>query len=283
MVCFYVMIDAHLHLQDDRLLELASIDGLIAQCREVGIGMQFVNGTCPDDWSRVAKLAETYPGYIRPNYGLHPWFVQDVAMGWENELMAFLDHEGTVGVGEIGLDKWIRDYDLGKQKEAFRLQLDFACQRDLPATIHCLKAWGHLLETLRGTATPRQGFLLHSYSGPEEMVSDFVGLGAYFSLSGYFFQERKRARLETLLGRVPRERLLLETDAPDMALPEARRHFTESAANHPGNLIAVYEGVAEWLGEPVSSLVEQVRANGERLFGIPLGTPADGKGSAGTG
>src|SRR5690606_11232155 len=112
----------------------------------------------------------------------------------------------------------IENPDLPAQEEVFVRQLELAAERNVPATIHCLKAWGRLNEILRAEKRPACGFLLHSYGGPAEMVRGFAGLGAFFSISGHFANERKSRQRETFRS-VPLDRLLIETDAPDMPLP----------------------------------------------------------------
>jgi TatD DNase family protein len=260
------MIDAHLHLQDSRLL--AEADAIMDTCRPAGISRLIVNGTRPEDWPQVAELAERFPE-VRESYGLHPWHVNEAPSEWEGLLEDHLQ-QGAIGIGEIGLDKWIRGHDIVRQKECFVTQVRMAVTHQLPVTIHCLQAWGHLLECLRSERLPRQGFLLHSYGGPAEMVDTFVELGAYFSVSGYFFHDRKRVALKTFVENVPRERLLLETDAPDMALPEKNVRFRVGDANHPANLTVVYERLADLLETSRESLIEQTRHNARRLFGASL-------------
>jgi TatD DNase family protein len=103
------------------------------------------------------------------------------------------------------------------------------------------------------------------------MIPGFAKLGAYFSLPGYFAHERKAHQRETF-RHVPPDRLLIETDAPDQLLPDARNRFPLLDAagkpiNHPANLRAVYEFAAEWLGLPPDKLAAQVEANFIRLFG----------------
>ncbi len=124
---------------------------------------------------------------------------------------------------------------------------------------------------LENTPRPARGFLLHSYGGSAEMIPRFAKLGAYFSLPGYFAHERK-ARQRDTFRHVPLDRLLIETDAPDQALPADRiAHPLEdragNAINHPANIGAVYAFAAEWLGQPIEALAEQVEENFHRLFG----------------
>ena len=255
------MIDVHCHLQDARLL--GNVESILATCQEEGIERLIVNGTRPEDWPVVADLAERFPDQVRASYGLHPWYVAEACSGWLTNLERYLDH-GAVGVGEIGLDKWIRDHDLPLQKEVFVRQLAVAGHRGLPVTIHCLRAWGHLLEILASVRHPPKGFLLHSYGGPPEMVAAFVALGGYFSISGHFFHPRKRAQLETFLSVVPKDRLLVETDAPDMGLPEGDEKFGGLVINHPANLTVIRARIESLLG--VSE--EGLDCNARRLFQV---------------
>lgn len=260
--------DAHNHLQDERLS--AELDEIIAGFPANGIERAVVNGSCEADWEAVRVLAEREPRII-PSFGYHPWYVTEATPGWRTALLAMLDAIPS-GVGEIGLDRWIADPDVELQEEIFRAQLRIAAERNLPASIHCLKAWGRMLEVLRSEQLPAVGFLLHSYGGPAEMVPAFAELGAYFSFPGAFLDSRKEKK-HAAFRCVPRERLLIETDAPDQCLPEQLDRFQLPPApdgrrlNHPWNLQAVYEGAASILGWSVEDLEQQAIVNASRLFG----------------
>jgi TatD DNase family protein len=173
-------------------------------------------------------------------------------------------------VGEIGLDRWIENPDIDAQIECFRWQLELATDLQRPATIHCLRAWGLLDEQLRTLRLPEHGFLLHSYGGPVEMIPGFVKLGAYFSLSPYFGHARKAQQLAVFKS-VPLDRLLAETDAPDMWPPdELNPHPLQhdgKPINHPANLRVSYELLASLLEMSFEELVGQIGENYRRLFG----------------
>ena len=114
--------------------------------------------------------------------------------------------------------------DFESQQAILRKHLAFAAELDRPLTVHCLRAWEELLDLLGTSPRLARGFLLHSYSGPVELVDSFVELGAYFSFSGYFLNENKKAKL-ALFCDIPADRLLVETDAPAMPLPPDRIEF----------------------------------------------------------
>jgi TatD DNase family protein len=258
--------DAHNHLQDDRFggrqMEL------LAECERAGIARMVVNGACEADWPQVLALARAHP-LVLPSFGYHPWRLHERTPDWQRNLENFLD-EIPSAVGEIGLDHWKPDLRYDEQEEVFLAQLGIAAERDLPVSIHCLQAWRRLHDLLRDHPRPARGFVLHSFGGPVEMIQVFAKLGAYFSFPGYFLHERKLRQRETF-KQVPPSRLLIETDAPDQPLPaEKNRHPLADVSglplNHPANLVAVYDGLADFLGEKIGSLAGRVEENFQRVF-----------------
>jgi TatD DNase family protein len=258
--------DAHNHLQDERFKEP---DALIAECRHQGVVRMVVNGACEQDWPLVADLARRFPEVL-PSFGYHPWYLHERTPRWLDVLTETLDR--TPGaVGEVGLDRWKPGLDYAGQEEAFTAQLELAADRELPASIHCLQAWGRMFDLLRAGPRPRRGFLLHSYGGPREMIQPLAALGAYFSFPGRYADEKKQRQREAFQA-VPAERLLVETDAPDQHLPERLNPHPLTSVdgkplNHPANLRAVYEALASLRGEPLENLAAQVEENFTRLFG----------------
>jgi TatD DNase family protein len=258
--------DAHNHLQDDRFAGQQS--ELLSVCAKSGIARMVVNGACEEDWPQVLRLARENK-IVLPSFGYHPWYLHERTPDWLPNLRKFLDAVPSA-VGEIGLDRWKPELPYEGQEEVFLAQLRLAAERDLPVSIHCLQAWGRMLELLQNNPRPARGFLLHSYGGPAEMIPSFAKLGAYFSFPGYFLQERKLKQRETF-KRVPADRLLIETDAPDQHLPpEKHLHplfgTDGKPLNHPANLPMVYAGLAEFLGEKTEALAARVEENFLRLF-----------------
>jgi TatD DNase family protein len=261
------LIDSHNHLQDERLAAVR--DTAIAECVRIGVRHAVVNGTHPRDWPRVAELA-TRHSWLLPSYGVHPWYTDDLPSDYLETLTRYLDQPGSV-IGEIGIDHWTEGLDRGRQEEVFLAQLALARERTVPVTIHGLKAWGRLLELLHSYGAPSRGFLLHSYSGPQEMVRAFVDLGAYFSVCPAFFSPQRSKTLE-LFRHIPLDRILPETDAPDQGpSPEMDLYEVitqgERRVNHPGNIQIVYSGLAELLGLTIVEVEARMEENFVRLFG----------------
>jgi TatD DNase family protein len=261
------LLDAHNHLHDARLLPWRA--EILAGLPTLGIRGAVVNGTREDDWDAVASLAAATP-WVIPSFGLHPWHVNARTPAWREKLTHFLDAHPGAGIGEIGLDRWIEGNDPVAQAECFRWQLALATERNLPATIHCIRAWGALWDIIREGAVPARGFLLHAYGGPAEMVAGFHAHGAHFSFSPSFLHGRKTAQRE-IFRHLSADRLLVETDAPDLAPPPECNPRPLSGAdgktlNHPANLLVAYDALAEIRGVSRDELAAMLAENFARFF-----------------
>jgi TatD DNase family protein len=279
--------DAHNHLAGAALAPHRA--QILADLAAAGVAGAVVNGTDESEWPAVAALARAH-SLVRPSYGLHPWDVGNRSPAWLESLRAFLAADPNAAVGEIGLDRWMLDRarpddprlaglrraPLDEQLEVFNAQLAFAAELARPVTIHCIDAFGLLLETLQSAHAahrlPARGFLLHAYSGSAEMIAPFAELGAYFSFNGAYLAPR-HARLREVYQLVPPDRLLVETDAPAMLAPAAHAPFALPPAaenfplNHPANVAAAYAALATLRRLPPEILAANIGENFRRLFG----------------
>ena len=234
-------IDAHNHLQDPRLGDV------VAETKRAGVTRCVVNATREEDWQAVSDLAEQHPDFVIPAFGIHPWHAHTAGDRWQDRLRGLLEKHPRSSVGEIGLDKWVDEPSIEIQMPVFLDQLRIARELDRPASIHCLKAWGPLFDAFDECEPPAR-FLMHSFNGSIESARRLLPLGAWFSCSGYFLQPRKSTALD-VFRELPPDRILLETDAPDMAPPEEfRSHPLPENHNHPANLTAIGKALAGKLG-----------------------------------
>jgi len=253
-------IDSHNHLHDARLGDPKPV---IAAMRETGIEHCVVNATHEVDWADVEKLANDYPGFITPVFGIHPWRADTATTGWEKRLLDLLEKYPKSSVGECGLDGWISSPSIEVQQPVFQAQLRIARELDRPITIHALKAWEPLFEAFENEPPPNR-FLMHSFGGSWEIAQRLIPLGAYFSFSGYFLQGRKSAVLETF-RKIPRDRILLETDSPDMLPPEEFiTHPLAENRHHPANLASIATALAKSLNITPEVLADITRENHAR-------------------
>lgn len=258
--------DAHNHLQDERFADRQK--EILSVASRTGVVHMVINGSHEDDWPEVIRLAAESPMVI-PSLGIHPWYFFQRSENWLVTLEQLLTKH-HVAIGEIGLDRWKEDLPYDQQEEVFLTQWNLARRFNRPASIHCLKTWGRLLELLCDHPGPECGFILHSYGGPAEMIEPFAQLGAYFSFPGYYAHPRKEKQQATFL-KVPIDRLLIETDAPDQLPPDdlIEHPLQDSAGhviNHPANLAAIYAFAARLRNIPLPDFCGQIEENFVRIF-----------------
>ncbi|HBB67830.1 MAG: hypothetical protein A2081_00925 [Elusimicrobia bacterium GWC2_61_19] len=243
--------DAHNHLQSYQARNKYS--DAMRRAAETGVELMLCNGTSPGDWEAVAALAAENRSII-PCFGLHPWFIKEGAPGWLEKLEGLLLRVPSC-VGEIGLDGGQNATDLARQEGIFAAQLRLAKKLERPACVHCVKAWGGMLEIIK---EEKPGpFMFHSYGGPAELMAEFASLGAYFSFSGAIL-DNKREKLRRALLAAPADRLLFETEAPEADAPGWR--------GGPAGIAAVITAAAGVLGKPAGELAELSLVNGKKFI-----------------
>jgi TatD DNase family protein len=263
--------DAHCHLQDERYTDRSPAQ-LTAAARAVGVVGMMCCGTHETDWGRVAGIGRRLAG-VAVCLGLHPWYAAERTAGWLKTLRRRLQDTPRAGVGEIGLDHALKNFDLDDQEDVFVQQYRLSIELGRPASLHCRRAFGRMLEVVTDSGPHPAGFVIHSYSGSAELIEPLTRLGGYFSFSGTITYPKRR-RVVKALQAVPAERLLIETDAPDMTpfVPGAgAAHFDPHGLglNEPARLPAVLQRAAVLRDCGVSTLADQVWRNACALFGTP--------------
>jgi len=262
------LFDAHCHLQDPKLME--QLPGVAERARSAGVGGFACCATEEADWPAVARLAAEQPEIV-PAFGIHPWYMGACAPGWQDRLRERLAAVPSAGVGEIGLDHAIRERNDELQMRVFFEQLNVAVELERPVSLHCRQAWGAMLDTLTRIGRSLPGFVVHSYSGAVDHVEPLAGLGARFSFSGTITRSRNH-RGHAAARAVPLDRLLIETDSPDLMpvrgdrVPPADGRDPDPEPNEPANLVYVCRRVAELRGMPVDELADITWRNARRLF-----------------
>ncbi|HEY5621490.1 MAG TPA: TatD family hydrolase [Pontiella sp.] len=252
------LFDSHNHIQDERLSP--DISGVTARARAAGVIRMGVKGCCEEDWPRVIELMTAYEGIV-PSFGLHPWFIARRSSEWLRALETLLVRYPRAGVGEIGIDHAVEDRDAADQEAVFLSQLELARKMERPVSIHCRRAWGRLIELLDQFGELPRGMLIHCFGGSAEVATELVRRGAYISFSGSITRPNAR-KAGPAIRAVPEERLLIETDAPDILPAQA-----EGDLNEPANLRWVLARAAELRGLPEAELAELTFRNAERFFG----------------
>lgn len=222
------MIDTHCHIDDPQYM--ADLDAVIRRQQEGGVSAILVPGVNVQSCETVPAVCSRYPDYLFPALGLHP---EDVRGDWQQQLAIIYKKVQTtrlVAIGEIGLDYHFDVTYKQEQQEAFRTQLRWAKNLQLPVMIHARDAAEDTLRIIK-EEMPLRG-VMHCFSGSYEIAREYVRLGWKLGIGGVVtFKNCKLA--ETLCpqdgrDRIPLEALVLETDAPYMAPVPFRGQPNES-------------------------------------------------------
>lgn len=253
------LVDTHCHLNDRQAFEdpAAAVEEALA----AGVARMVAVGVDSQTSRECLELADRFePVYAA--VGWHPNHASDYSPAGLREVEAMLGHPKCVALGETGLDYYRDHAPREAQARAFRDQLALAAAAGKPVVLHCRDAYADLLDILSDSEARRLVF--HCFSGTAEDAARAVALGGFLGVDGPVTYKSAGPLRLTLAG-VPRDRLLLETDAPWMA-PEPHR----GKRNRPAWLTLINEGLAQALGASPGECAAMTTANALQAFG-PLG------------
>ena len=269
----YGIFDSHAHYFDRHFEgEANGADGILQSIMPRPVANIINVGTNLQNSRLAIEQAAHYDGMYAA-VGIHPedcHYIDDVSAAIEG-LSALLgtsesrNERKIVALGEIGLDYHYENYgeipmDKEKQMIFFRAQMEMAQLIEIPVIIHDREAHGDCFETV--LRYPGVVGVFHSYSGSAEMAKELVRRGWYISFSGTL-TFKNAARVREAAMAVPRDRLLIETDAPYLA-----PHPMRGQLNHSGLLVHTLQVLADlWNCSPQQAAL-QTAENAKRLFGI---------------
>ena len=256
------LIDTHCHL--DVASFDADRDAVLARAWGAGVEGILVPAIGPDAWERL-RAFPTRDRRVQVALGIHPQLLPELPEKGDGPSLERLDEllaaGGIVAVGECGLDgPSAPGAPMERQVRVLDAHARLARKHGLPLLVHCQRAHPVLDAWLARAELPEAGVVLHSYSGGPARVAGVVARGCHLSFAGPVSWLEARKPVEAL-RLTPRERILVETDAPDQA-PAPHR----GGRNEPAFLARIVEAVAAALGEPVEVTGALVAENARRLF-----------------
>jgi TatD DNase family protein len=250
--------DSHAHLywksfDEDR-------PAVLARARAAGVERMIVVGTDVASSRAAFELCAGEPELF-PTAGIHPHDAREAGAAERAAIEELCRRPECVAVGESGLD-WFKEFSpRAEQLDGFLWQLDLARRLEKPVVIHCRDAHADVVRCL--AQFPGVRGVMHCYTmGPEELAP-YLEAGIYISFSGVVTYPKNEAN-RAAAARVPRERLLIETDCPYLA-PEGHR----GKRNEPAFVLGVLQELARVRGESIEDLARCTSANAAHLFGLP--------------
>jgi TatD DNase family protein len=253
-----MLVDSHCHLDFKEFAP--ELDAVVARAKESGVGVCVSIGTKLPQFPNVRAVAERFPD-VWCSVGVHPHEAESEPLDGPQILIEHARHPKVVGIGESGLDYYYEHSPREAQRTNFRHHIAAARETGLPLIVHTRDADDDTIEILRDEmARARFTGLLHCFTGTRRLAEAALELGLYISVSG-IATFKNSSELRGVLKDVPRDRLLVETDAPFLA-PVPHR----GKRNEPSFVVHTAAMLAELTGQTPDELADATTENFFRLF-----------------
>lgn len=221
-----MLVDSHCHLDFPDFAD--ELDDVVARAGEVGVGAMLTICTHVTRFPQVHAIAERFPN-VWCTVGIHPHEAAAEPETSAETLVRMSEHPKVVGFGETGLDYHYMNSPPEAQQRSFRAHIAAARQAQLPLVVHSRDAETDtatmLAEEMGQGAFPG---LLHCFSAGRQLAETAAEIGFLISFAGVVTFKKSDA-LREIAAAVPRDRILVETDAPYLAPVPKRGKRNEPA------------------------------------------------------
>ncbi len=241
-----VWVDCNVHVES-----LTCPQAALSRARDASVCC-VATGVSPDQWAFLSKVRGVHRAY-----GLHPLSAV-VPNEWLSSLNQYLTADPSAAIGEIGLDFRRGSPETSGQIERCRQQLELALTLDRPVILHAVKAHHVLYPLLKEMGIHR--FMVHAFNGSADVAERYLDLGGWLSLGGMATWHPVPKGL-SVFAQMPLDRVLLETDAPDLPI-QGKDAGEPSDLPEVGHALAVLRGLSD------QAVAQQTRRNAEAFFGV---------------
>lgn len=258
------MIDTHCHL-DFPVFDADRTE--LVQCMQaIGVHDVVIPAVSAATWQRLKAVAADYPS-VHASYGLHPMFLAEHRDEHVGLLRQWLTQENPLAIGECGLDFFVPELSTPEAQQRqialFEAHLQYACDYGLPLIIHARRSLDTVLKYIRRYEGVRG--VIHSFSGSLQQAKMLFEQGFLLGVGGTITYDRAQ-KLRRVIAAMPREALLLETDAPDQ--PDSDWRAQGQRRNDSTRLPVIAAALATVRGESLEAVVDYTTVNARRLFGF---------------
>ncbi|NPA59135.1 MAG: TatD family hydrolase [Epsilonproteobacteria bacterium] len=255
-----MIIDTHIHLDDNRYKD--DLDAVLNRAREGGVKRFIIPGAHPATLKRAVEIVDAEDD-VYFAIGVHPYDLDSYDFSYFDK---YISHQKCIAIGECGLDYYRlegndeeKELEKQKQKEVFIAQIELAKKYKKPLIVHIRDASRDAKQVLLDTNAKEVGGVLHCYNADEELLS-LANEGFYFGIGGVVtFKNAKK--LINVLPKIPKDKLLVETDGPYLT-PTPHR----GKRNEPLYTTLVVEKIAEILDMSIEEVEDITTKNAQVLF-----------------
>lgn len=256
------LFDSHCHL-DDHAYQ-SDLEQVLTRAKVAGVFGMMIVGVNKKSSQKAVDLANSYPNCYAA-VGVHPHDTKDCTDHTIRYLSRLTQHQNVQAWGEIGLDfnRMFSPRDI--QEKWFISQLETALNLNLPIIFHERDTNGRLIDILSSFKSSNISGVMHCFSGNKKELFGYLDLGLYIGITGILTIKERGAILRSLVPLIPKEQLLIETDAPYLTPSPEKNHYRR---NEPAFVKSVLLKLADVLNTPPHVLSETIWQNTCRLYRI---------------
>jgi TatD DNase family protein len=260
--------DSHCHLDDPGYDQ--DLDAVLLRAQQAEVAAMMVVGIDLASSRKAIAIAEGHDG-VYASVGLHPHDAQSGTEDLFHEMMRMAGHPKVKAWGETGLDFNRMHSPRAAQECWFARQLEIGGQLNLPMIFHERDSQGRFLHILKDHWDSNRLGVVHCFSGDAAELAAYLDLGLYIGITGILTVQSRGQNLRAMVGRIPAERLLVETDAPYLTPTPERNKYRR---NEPAFVRTVLMKLAEVRQTTPERLAAVTWANTCRLYGLSAGDAA---------
>lgn len=254
-----MLVDSHCHLDH---FEKEGIEDVVARAKSAGVGQLVTISVQVSQFEKLRNIAHADDA-LSFTVGTHPHHAgkPEEKGVTQADLVRLAADPQIVGIGESGLDYFYKNSEVDDQKESFRKHIRACLETDLPLVVHARDADEDCAQILKEECDGgRLRGVMHCFSSGRALAEAALEIGFYISFSG-ILTFKKSEELRAIARDVPKDRLLVETDAPYLA-PEPYR----GKRNEPANVVHTARRLGELFNMDEAEIAALTTANFHRLF-----------------
>ena len=242
------------------------IESVLTRAKESKVDQIIVTGTSVLSSIKAQQLAQKHDS-LYSTAGIHPHYAEETSARTIAELEEILCLPKVVAVGETGLD-FFRDYTAKDvQIFSFEKHIELATKFKLPMFLHERDAHQTFYDILRTSRDELNKLVVHCFTGNKEALFKYLDLDCYIGVTGWICDERRGKDLQNLVGTIPSDRLMIETDAPYL-LPRTLKTKPKNRRCEPMHLSEICEQVAIRTGKTTDFWALNTTKNANTFFSL---------------
>ena len=267
-----MLVDTHCHINmmvkttfdtplDESHIPQAEI--IIKQAQKDTVSLIINVGTRAVENSNCILLARLFDS-VFATVGIHPndsdTWQEDFAL--LKKWTAHKTENKIVGIGECGIDMHYPDYNIHRQRDAFKAQIELALEHNLALVVHSRDAYDETLYILEEYKNNIRRATMHCFSYDQAFAQTVIDWNYVLGIGGTITYP-KNEELRTIVKNTALKNIVLETDAPFLP-PQAIR----GKQNHPREIATIAHYIADLREETFETIARQTTQNALQLFGI---------------